>query len=308
MLTIGASNSGKTVMLFNYMAEKRRQILASCQLKQCSVYVVNGQTLPEGFLPLEWDKVLEVTNCLIIFDDIGQVSDHLVNIMYSAITVRQHHFSVPVIGIVTHNILSSNLSRLLPTITHARIMSESKGSSSSLNRLLQAHFFLRSERQKLVHEFVNANLPRYSYFLLRLKQPRTFTRVLYENGFSSSSGGAKKKSEKKKTVDISEHLKTVTFYLPALAGNVRDRAEIIFQLILKKIPLEKVCVDSLCLSLTDHRLDKSTINISLLDYVSLLLTNTLPSIQMQKLHKRISKRYITLPNCLIVNEHLKRRQ
>lgn len=314
VMFLGETNAGKSTAA--------RKFLASEGLAVSVLNDNTGNTLLPGFERVTWEEALAVKGCNLLVEDLIKCSDKEVAVLQKILSFNAHHEGIPTVVLIAHSSTNNGIFTLLQYLTHVCFMNK-RTASKSLGNVLESYNFSRGERREKMAAFLDGlGRSEHDYWVLEVntgkfeRQPGSLGR---SPGNVAAVGGVaggvqpalpaadtlaaqQLRQQQEREGLLTGYRKTAETYLGLFAQEPK-KALAIFDFVMAKTPLQSLSVVDLNFTLRDRKKDQ-VVNVSLLDYLHTLTTQTKPSRPVLDLHAYLV-RYVTLPRCFIANSHPK---
>lgn len=285
-LVIGTSGSGKSYITKHLIL----QILAVCPKR--SVYVVNAQK-EEGWEHLQWEKIHEVSNAVIIFEDVLCLDTKKQMYLTKALNVDARYRN-NIIFCIIHQILHTGITALLPFFRYA-IIPYHLSNVNSFNQLLLHCHFSKTLREKAMNGFQLQclNTERgYVIFNKKLLKTCTVSDFLIDMTHTNEISAITDTSKKDKLIHF-------TYFFKDLPGSL-EQVEAIYNYIFPSLDVEISNSGYFTIETANQ-----TYKLNVLHYLEMILSDDViipPS--YQAFHEHIMHQY-AVPDSIIVNPQLK---
>jgi hypothetical protein len=278
VLVIGKSGSGKTFLANRMAAGSGKDVYK----------VADRGDGSKKFKSVGWDGLEKLRDCCVVFDDLISCSKTQFSSLQNVLNYKGNHHGVSPAIVCCHSIYKNNVYSLLHYVSHV-YFTLSKCNEKSVTGVLDFFKFSPEERASASADFKGTR-DRYGYFLVDV-EAHTFARHRLGSGAIPASPA----------VGMEDYRDAARRFLKEL-GN--DRAFVLFEMILLKLPLSCLSPRDLSVTLKLKSSDAAR-QLSLIDYLHALLVPDRPSQDMLILHRFVEKYVTCMPKCFVVNKALK---
>lgn len=294
ILIIGKSGSGKTYLTKSLVE----------QFKQPGqpTYALNDNTRNATHKKIGWDKVLSLTDCALVVEDIISAKRAEFEILQQLLCVRSHHDRVNPVIAISHHLMRNNIHGLLAYFNFIYVAAV-KSNIASFRYLLKYYAFEEDEIRQHIRRFKAAN-EQFTFFMFDIeRQSIRLTRA--EESVRRHDMDSKLLAMRKK-MEAPLRLRDTAFasakkYLTRMRRN-SDYALILFELIYPYLPVERLDANHLTVTLSKEGRE---VKVSVIDYIGALLDETQgePDYYVYQFHRYLRrKKNLHLPKTYVLNK------
>jgi len=276
------------------------------------VVVVNDHTkdpLRPGYRRISWSEVLEVVHCNVLVEDLINVTPKEVAVLQQILNYNHHHHVLPTVIFIAHSSTKTGAFTTLKQMTHFCFMCK-RSTVSSIVDVLDLFKFSKADSKAKVDAFLDdLGKTERTFWVLEVesgkfeRQPGSLARSISRPAAPAPIAAAPDATPaQKREQALLAYRKTAETYLNLFSLEAK-KALAIFDFIMAKTPLQALNPADLNFTLRDKK-SGHVVNVSLLDYLHTLTTQTKPSRGVLDLHAYLAK-HVALPRCFITNDHPK---